>query len=212
MQYMETKANKWAERIRTRYLPCHLMWLAWKTTITKTLEYPIPVTSLSQKQCNRLTSILAKTALPRCGIMRSFPRTLLHGPKKFGGLEVPEFYIEQGIAHITCLIRYSVTRKHSTGLLLRHSCEAFKLKMGCSGSIFSFPHSLSCLATPSWVSSTWHFAKQFNIQIIDNLPEFKPPRAADRLLIPMFAGLGFASEQLVWLNQCRLYDICVCRG
>lgn len=137
--------------------------------------------------------------------MQSFPCALLHGQKKYGGLEVPELYIEQGIAHISRLIRYSVTRKHSTGLLLRHSCEVFKLKMGCSGSIFSLPSCLACLAMPSWVSSTWHFAKQFNIQINNNLPEFKPPRAADRLLIPVFAGLGFASDQLVWLNQCRLY-------
>jgi hypothetical protein len=55
------------------------------------------------------------------------------------------------------------------------------------------------------VSSTWLFAKQFNIQIDDDLPEFKAPRAADRLLIPTFAGMGFAGEQLLWLNQCRLY-------
>jgi hypothetical protein len=55
------------------------------------------------------------------------------------------------------------------------------------------------------VSTTWLFAKQFNIQIDDDLTEFKAPRAADRLLIPTFASMGFAGEQLVWLNQCRLY-------
>lgn len=219
MRYMESKAKEWAEKIRSGHLPRHLTWLAWKTTITKTLEYPLPVTTLNQKQCNRLTSILSKTALPRCGFMRSFPRALLHGPKKFGGLEIPNLYIEQGISHITRLIRYSVTRKHSTGLLLRHSCEAFKLEMGCLGNIFSLPSNLACLATHSWVFSTWQFAKQFDIQINDDLPEFMAPRVADRLLIPTFAGLGFASNQLVWLNQCRLYlqvswlsEICTADG
>jgi hypothetical protein len=219
MQFMESKSTEWAERISTGHLPRHLTWLAWKTTITKTLEYPLSVTTLSQKQCKRLTSIVSNTALPRCGIMRSFPRALLHGPKKYGGLEAPDLYIEQGIAHITRLIRYSCTKKHSTGLLFRHSCEAFKLEMGCSGNIFSLPRSLTCLATPSWVSSTWLFATQFNIQIDDDLPEFEAPRAADRLLIPTFAGMGFAGKQLVWLNQCRLYlrvswlsDLCTADG
>jgi hypothetical protein len=205
MQYMESKANEWAAKIRSGWLPRHLTWLAWKTTIQKTLEYPLPVTTLSQAQCKRLTSILAKTALPKCGIMRSFPRALLHGPKKYAGLEVPDFYVEQGIAHISRLIRYSVTRNHSTGLLLRHSCESFKLEMGCNGSIFSIPSNLACLATPSWVSETWKFVQQFHIRIEDDIPDFHPPREADRLLIPTFASMGFAPEQLVWLNQCRLY-------
>jgi hypothetical protein len=137
--------------------------------------------------------------------MRFYATCSLTWSKKYSGLEVPDLYIEQGIAHITCLIGYSVTKKHSTGLLLRHSCEAFKLEMGCSGSIFSLPSSLACLAMPGWVSLTWLFAKQFNILIHNYLPEFEAPRAADCLLIPTFAGLGFASNQLVWLNQCRLY-------
>jgi hypothetical protein len=219
MKYMENKASEWAERIRTGHLPRHLTWLAWKTTISKTLEYPLPVTTLSQAQCKKLTSIVAKAALPKCGIMRSFPRALLHGPKKYGGLEVPDFFVEQGISHINRLIRYSVTDRHSTGLLIRHSCEAFKLQMGCSGHIFSLPTSLACLATPSWVFSTWQFAKQFNIQIEDDLPEFEPLREADRLIIPTFAGMGFTSDKLALLNQCRLYlkvtwlsEICTADG
>jgi hypothetical protein len=46
-QWMMDTARTWADKLRTGYLPRHLTWLAWRTTILKTLEYPLPTTSLS---------------------------------------------------------------------------------------------------------------------------------------------------------------------
>jgi hypothetical protein len=86
--------------------------------ILKTLEYPLPVTTLTRKQCDKITSVLVAAALLRCGVMRSFPRALLHGPVTYGGLNIPDLYVEQGAQHITRLIRYSQSRKHSTAILL----------------------------------------------------------------------------------------------
>jgi hypothetical protein len=68
-QWMLDTATTWADKLCTGYLPRHLPWLAWKTTILKTLEYPLSTTSLSRQQCNKLTSVIAKVALPRSGIM-----------------------------------------------------------------------------------------------------------------------------------------------
>jgi hypothetical protein len=129
-EYMFEQASLWADKLRGGFLPRHLTWTAWRTTILKTLEYPLPVTTLTRIQCNKITSVLAAAALPRCGVMRSFPRALLHGPVTYGGLNIPDLYVEQGVQHITRLIRYSQSRKHSTAILLRHSCEHFKVQMG----------------------------------------------------------------------------------
>jgi hypothetical protein len=154
-QWMWDKSKLWADQLRTSHLPRQLTRLAWRTTILKTLEYPLPTTTLSRAQCNKITSTIAKVALPRCGIMRSFPRVLLHAPLAAGGLNIPDLYVEQGIAHILRLIRYSQSRKHSTGLLLRQSCEALKLELGTKGPLFSNPPILLAVATNSWVKSTW---------------------------------------------------------
>jgi hypothetical protein len=203
--WMKEKAESWADKIRTGHLPRHLTWMAWTTTILKTLEYPLPVTTLSKKQCDKITSILANTALPRCGFMRSFPRALMHAPLAVGGLNVPNLYTEQGIGHITRLIRYSQSRHHSTGKLLRFTCEAFKLQMGCNGNIFSFPTMLSTLATNSWIKSTWEFAQENQITIMDDIPDLQPLRIGDRLIIPTLAILGFSAPDLALINQCRLF-------
>jgi hypothetical protein len=84
--WMLQTARNWADKIRTGHLPRHLTWQAWKSTIQKTLEYPLPTTTLTEAQCNKLTSVLAQTTLPRIGIMKSFPRALVHAPQKLVGL------------------------------------------------------------------------------------------------------------------------------
>jgi hypothetical protein len=61
--WMLQTARNWADKIRTGHLPRHLTWQAWKSTIQKTLEYPLPTTTLTEAQCNKLTSVLAQTTL-----------------------------------------------------------------------------------------------------------------------------------------------------
>jgi hypothetical protein len=204
-EWMLQTARGWADKIRSAHLPRHLTWLAWKSTIQKTLEYPLTTTTLSNAQCNKLTSVLAQAALPRIGIMRSFPRALLHAPHKLAGLDVPNFYTEQGVAHILRLIRYSKSKKHSTGMLLRHTCEALKLELGTNGFLLSNSWDLSPLATDSWIKSTWEFVVKHGICIEDDLLEFQPLRHLDQLLIPTFCRLGYHGASLRYLNQCRLF-------
>jgi hypothetical protein len=204
-EWMLQTAHKWADTIRAGHLPRHLTWLAWRSTILKTMEYPLPTTTLTERQCDKITSVIAAATLPRSGIMRSFPRRLLHAPVKAGGLNVPNLYVEQGIGHITRLIRYSRSRRHSTGILLRNTCEALKLEIGCNGFLLDNPWSLAPLAADSWIKSTWQFVHEHGIEIQDDIDDFYPLREFDQLLIPIFHRLGYRGNELVRLNQCRLY-------
>jgi hypothetical protein len=203
--WMADAAQAWVERLRTGHLPRHLTWVAWNTTILKTLEYPLPTTTMTRTQCNKLTSIIAKETLPRCGVMRSFPRDILHAPLKAGGLNAPYLYVEQGIAHLIRLIRYSQSRLHSTALLLRQTCEALKLELGTNGGLMLNPGELLSLATDCWIKATWQFALEYGIAIKDNIPDFQPSRLGDSLLIPIFAKMGYRGAELRQLNQCRIF-------
>jgi hypothetical protein len=172
---------------------------------SKKLEYPLPTTTLTLKQCDKITSEIAKVARPRCGILRKFARVLMYAPLKMGGLNIPNLYVEQGISHIIRLVCYLQSKLHSTGILLRQSCEAFKLEIGSNGPIFQ--NSLVCapLATEGWVKSTWQCLQEFRISIYDDIQDFVPIREHDRLLVPLFVQLGFRGNDLQKLNQCRLY-------
>jgi hypothetical protein len=77
--------------------------------------------------------------------------------------------------------------------------------MGCNGYIFSIPLLLELIATRGWVSHTWNFAKEVGIEIRDDIKDFVSPRLNDKLLIPMFGSMGFRGQEILYLNQCRLF-------
>jgi hypothetical protein len=49
------------------------------------------------------------------------------------------------------------------------------------------------------------FAKEVGIEIRDDIKDFVPPRRNDQLLIPMFGSMGYHGQEILHLNQCRLF-------
>ena len=104
IEKMRDQAIAWADNIRHGRLDRPTAWTAFRWTITKTLEYPLPATSLTAQECTHILDPALKAALPAAGINRHFPRAIVHGPQLYGGLQVPHLYQSQGIKHIDCLI------------------------------------------------------------------------------------------------------------
>ena len=69
------------------------------------LKYRLHGTSFSPTQCNKLTSILRTTLLPRLRLNRHFPGAVLHAPLDFGGLEFPDISIVQDQIQLDYLIK-----------------------------------------------------------------------------------------------------------
>jgi hypothetical protein len=206
-EYMLETARSWVARLKVGKLPRHLTWKAWMSTISKTLEYPLPVTTLTRaQQCQKLSSVLIGAALPQVGVVSTFPRALARAPKKYFSLAIPDFYIKQGVAHIERLVRFSKSAKHPTACLLRRSAELMRIQLGCNGPIFHIPWQCHGLLDDSWLKSTWEFVNTFGLRIDDDIPELTPWREHDVLLIPAFLQLGYSGAELRWLNMCRLYD------
>ena len=84
-QHLLTKCSAWAERIRTSHLNREESFTALTTTIWKTLEYSLLATSLTEKQCNKLVSVILSAGLPKSGICRNIARTPLFSSTKFHG-------------------------------------------------------------------------------------------------------------------------------
>ena len=68
-KFMVNVATEWGEHIRTGHLPRHLVWESMHTTILRTLLYPLPATTLSQKQCHQIMAPILKYGLPCAGIV-----------------------------------------------------------------------------------------------------------------------------------------------
>ena len=105
-QHMFDTAVAWGDSIRTGHLSRHDAWLALQSTILRFLDFPLPVTSLTKWDCNAIMSPILQTALPASGVARNFPRAVVHGPLRYQGLQVPNLYTNQGIAHIQQLLTF----------------------------------------------------------------------------------------------------------
>jgi len=68
------------------------------------LAYPLTATNLSEEQCYKIMKPAMTSALPAMGINRHFPRAVAHGPRSHQGLDIPNLFTEQLIAHISTLL------------------------------------------------------------------------------------------------------------
>jgi hypothetical protein len=103
-------------------------WQAINKVIWKSLEYSLPVTSLSDAQCHAIMAPALIVGLSKAHICRNFPRALIHVSTSNLGAGVANLCTTQGIKHLELLM--SAGHAGSlTGKLLRASFDAFF--MGC---------------------------------------------------------------------------------
>jgi hypothetical protein len=216
---MRLKAVQWSDHVRSGHLSRHLVLHAMLTTILKTLEYPLPVTTLSKTDCDYIMAPILQHCLPLIGVVRTFPRRAVYADSQYYGLNIPNLCWLQGFYHIDRLLRF-ITSSHLTGKLLRHSLETLRLDIGCNGSILTLPYdTFGSLTCSSWIQHTWQFLHSFGIKLDIHVPEFELAREHDQLIIPTFVQQGFDGVELVQLNRCRVFlqvvtlsDICTGDG
>lgn len=98
--YLLNQSKEWAEMMRTGHLPRDLSWKALHSTIIKKLEYSLPATFLSKRQCDKIASAAFRQGLGQAGIQRKIAMAIRHGDLMHQGLGLPDLYISGNIA--TC--------------------------------------------------------------------------------------------------------------
>lgn len=203
--FMRAQALQWCNSIAKGFFDQRLMYQALSTTIMKSLEYPLPATTLSSVQCDYIMKPIYKLCLPKLKVVGTFPISLRYSAIQHFGLQLPNLYWLQGYYHLDRLIRYAKSM-HLTGQLIRHSLENLRLELGCNGQLFDLPYNtLSRIATDTWLTHTWKFISQYNLQLSLQVPDIPLQREFDSLLIPMFMAKGFQNEELQQLNRCRIF-------
>jgi hypothetical protein len=138
------KVLAWADHIRTKHLTKTEAWLSLQMDISKALQYPLAATSLSKKQCKLIDKMFLKAALPALGFPSSFPQVITQVPPEVLGLGIPSLWNQQGIEHVTALLRHGDSpASNITGCLLRDvMATTLQLELGLPGTPFkhSYQH------------------------------------------------------------------------
>jgi len=110
------------------------------------LVYPLIVTTLLDKQCHSILKLVLQQGLPAMGVNRHLPRAVVHGPRIFQGLNIPNLYSKQMITHIQTIVKFGQHKSDPTGALLRACGELLRLELGVGGLIFQVsPHFYPCV-------------------------------------------------------------------
>ena len=206
LEHMIKKSEEWAESIRVAHLPRHISWLALRTTIFKTLGYPLAATCLSESQCKAALSPALRRGLASSGIVRNLDRRVIHAPNHLQGFGLPSLYDLQGYEHIKRILNDGPS-KTITGTLIRLNIELTKLETGLGGNLFDTDYSKVEGWIPiSWVTSTWEYLSASNMALIEGTPRMPLLRDGDCYLMERILSLNFFSpSELVSINHCRRF-------
>jgi hypothetical protein len=199
------KSQAWADKIRAGHLPRNLVLQSLKQSLWMSLKWPLAATCLSEEQCKRIMRPALRAALPRIGFVPGFPRDLVHAPKKYLGLDIPNLFAHQVTSHIQKIIQFCQS-KSLTGELIRTSMQQLRVELGVNGPIFELPfQTFGCITTQSWITSTWKDMQEYGITMADSTPDIPKRSQNDRLIMTAFVEAGFKAQELKQLNKMRLY-------
>jgi len=134
-----------------------------------------------------------------------YPRALVHRPLQYGGLDIPQLYMEQLFAHVHTILRYGLHCEDLTGYSLHVTGEAMQLEVGYRGERFAAPLCLKDNVTNSWLKHVWISTQECNVNVLMDFVDYTSQRHGNMEIMRLFVQQGLKQPQLYTLNQCWMF-------
>ena len=144
-----------------------------------------------------------RAALCGIGILPTFPRAVVHGPRCLQGLGVPFLYNTQGIHKLLKILNYSNSPTSTSGRLLKVTMENQHLESGLSGNSLTPPLSILPCLTPTWLKFSSSFFVKHGWSIARPTLSIPTAFSQDHYLMDEFAKLP--GPPLPLLNDCHVH-------
>ena len=102
LQCITSKVNQWTTNVCASGLRRYLVWQGLNTTIWRSIDYKLRVTTFSYKQGEEIAAALYRPLIPRLGAARTFPLLFRYAPRCYLGLGLLHPYTEQRHTHGPC--------------------------------------------------------------------------------------------------------------
>jgi hypothetical protein len=200
-EHMLEASHKWAAQIKASNMRQMDAWLALRSTIWKTLEYPLTCTTLTEKQYEQIMRPAMSAGLAKSHICRSFPTSLLHAGSEAVGAGLPHLFTVQCIARLSTVVSHSPGGS-ITSLLLRAVMEAALQEAGCGPSPWHPEVKVVLQAiTKTWISSVMTFMEDNSIDLHHNI-RMEVYSQKDSFLMENFIKQGASPPELINMIQC----------
>ena len=203
---IEEKIIPWNNGISSFYLQRHDIYRAATTSIFKTVDYSLPATFLSSKQCHNINVQLHKKYIPKLGIDVHLPLAYRYAPLKYQGLNSLHVEDKQFIEKLKIFL-FHVSTDTQLARIIKVNMESLQLLLGTNHHIFHLPYAkYGFLAPKSWLSHLWEMSCKYNVQIDGYYERIEPVRRNDKALMDMIVDSNrFSSSEIEKINYCRLH-------
>ena len=206
LKNMTQKILDWNELIKQSRLPPALNLKAVMCKIHKTLQYPLPALTLSEKSSQKLSNKLYWESLPKCGIVRTFPIQYRHLPEQYQGLGLPNLYLEQETGKIMQIINFAYTNS-VVWRQLQVGLETLQVRLGTRKIIFDNNYyEFAPICPECWLKSLWLFLQEMELKIKGWKME-RPigKRDGDEYIMETITKHNISQRELLTFNECRLF-------
>lgn len=170
------------------------------------IGFPLPVLTLSEQQCKETQSPALRAVLSKLHLNQHTTCSIVHGPEKIGGLNIPTIYFLQCNGQLQLLIGH-LRAKDKTANLILISMSKLQLMVGSSTPFFHLKYpTYTKWIESSWLTSIWQWVTRAKFLLIIKrswTPSIQ--RIQDIMLMDYFVSSQYEPNELQALNRCRLY-------
>ena len=211
LKYRRQKIDKFYNDLYNSPLSNHETHIAYQTRYKAIVCYPYTVTPFKSSELEEMQKGGMRLILPKMGINRNMPRSVIYGPRILGGRQMMDQRIEQPTINYKTTLGH-MRRDDNISQALITTMRDVQIEIGTSTPFYTLDPTKYSYGTDNtrW-QYTWHMTKEFhlNMEIPDIwLPITTYPNDKCKMEVSVQDRYyqGKNAYKLVTINQCRLYQ------
>ena len=135
-EYRKKQAKDFGEKLARAPLSHHESYIAYETRYKPMIRYPLQVTTFTDKECNEIQKSFMHKLLPKIGLNRNTPRSIIYGPRSLGGRGLMDLRTEQATIQWKNTIGH-MRRMDAVGKALHITLHDHQIEIGSASSFLN---------------------------------------------------------------------------
>ena len=170
------------------------------------IEYPLSLTTFSDRECDKIHSKFVHRCLPKMGFNRHMPRVVIFGPKKYGGMNYFDLKLQQLHMHLKTM-KGHMRRGDQVGNAIKANINALQLLSGSADNILhQDPSNFPYIDNHTSLEYIWKQSYKYQFRIHYNIDIPEAYFIHDLAIMDIARSKrNLTTQQLISINTCRLY-------
>lgn len=180
--------------------------MAYCQVLFPALIYPVAVLALTEEQCDLIVSPALTVLLKKINLPITTSRLLLYGPPRYGGLNLPNLYVQGYLMKLMMIIGH-VQKEDTTSTILDIALGMAHQQAGINTPIFETNFDkYSILLNDGWIRKVWKFLGEIHGSIVIQ-DIWTPPKLYknDISLMERVLEINLPKTTIQKINLCRLH-------